>query len=104
MLQCSALLGDGIAEVWDAVVEFNAAVAGEIAVRRAEQARQWMWSEVTDALVEELRARPDVAAISAELEAAVIAGTMTPTAAAGAVLRAFLHPGGGERAAERAPR
>ena len=55
MLTCSALLGQGIAEVWAAVGEFREAVAGELAARRADQARQWMWSEVTDALLDELR-------------------------------------------------
>ena len=91
VLTCSALLGEGIAEVWDAIVEYGDAVAGELAARRADQARRWMWSEVTDVLVEELRARPDVSAMAAELEAAVEAGTTTPTAAARAVLRAFLR-------------
>ena len=93
VLTCSALLGEGIAGVWDTIVEYREAVAGELAGRRAEQARQWMWSEVTDALVEELRARPDVAALAAGLEADVTAGTTTPTAAARAVLRAFLNGG-----------
>ncbi len=42
-------LGDGIAEVWDTVAEFRRRRApDELAGRRAEQARQWMWSEVTD--------------------------------------------------------
>ncbi|MFI5045921.1 MAG: methylmalonyl Co-A mutase-associated GTPase MeaB [Acidimicrobiia bacterium] len=93
VLTCSALLGEGIAGVWDTIVEYREAVGGELADRRAEQARQWMWSEVTDTLVEELRARPDVAALATELEAAVTAGTTTPTAAARAVLRAFLQGG-----------
>src|SRR5262249_4326695 len=90
VLLCSALLGKGVADVWDAVVEHQAAVADELAERRAEQARQWMWSEVTEALVEALRARPDVADLAADLERDVVEGATTPTAAARVVLRSFL--------------
>jgi len=90
VITCSALAGDGVAAVWDAVVEHRDAITDELAGTRAEQARAWMWSEVTDALVEALRSRPDVAALAGRLEADVTAGTTTPTAAAQQVLRAFL--------------
>jgi LAO/AO transport system kinase len=96
VLTCSALLGSGVADVWDTILEHRDAVAGELVARRADQARQWMWSEVTDALVDELRGRPDVASLAADLERSVAAGTSTPTAAARAVLRAFLRPGLGD--------
>ena len=48
VLTCSALVGDGIGAVWGAVEDHHAALApgGEIAARRATQARAWMWSEV----------------------------------------------------------
>jgi LAO/AO transport system kinase len=90
VLTCSALSGEGVAAVWDVVLQYRDSVAEELADRRADQARQWMWSEVTDALVEELRTRPDVAELAAQLESAVAAGTTTPTTAARMVLRAFL--------------
>jgi LAO/AO transport system kinase len=90
VLTSSALRGEGIHEVWDTVLEHRDALAGELGGQRAEQARQWMWSEVSDALVDELRSRPDVAALAGDQERAVAAGTTTPTAAARAVLRAFL--------------
>jgi len=93
VLTCSALLGEGVTELWDAILEHRVAVAGELAGRRAEQAREWMWSEVTDALVDELRGSPDVATLTSDLEAEVVAGTTTPTAAARAILRAFLRSG-----------
>jgi LAO/AO transport system kinase len=92
VLTCSSLTGTGIDAVWDAVGEYRKAVADELVSQRADQARAWMWSEVTDALVESLRARPDVESLARRLEADVAAGTVTPTAAAQAVLRAFLHP------------
>ncbi|MET0628457.1 MAG: methylmalonyl Co-A mutase-associated GTPase MeaB [Acidimicrobiia bacterium] len=91
VLTCSALRGTGIAEVWTAIEAYCTAVASELDDRRADQAQAWMWSEVTETLVASLRADPAVAELAARLEADVAAGTVTPTAAAQAVLQAFLH-------------
>jgi LAO/AO transport system kinase len=90
VLTCSALTGTGIAEVWDAVVEFRTAVAGELGGVRAAQNREWMWSEVTDTLLDALTADATTAALARRLEAEVAAGTTTPTAAARAVVDAHL--------------
>jgi LAO/AO transport system kinase len=92
VLTCSALTGTGIAEVWEAVVEFRSAVAGELARVRAAQNREWMWSEVTDTLLDALTADATTAALARRLEAEVAAGTTTPTAAARAVVEAHLGP------------
>jgi len=88
---CSALLGDGIAELWETIEELvkAARAAGELAVRRTEQARAWMWSEVTDTMLDELRADPEVNARIASLEAEVTAGRVSAAAAARRVLAAF---------------
>jgi LAO/AO transport system kinase len=90
VLTCSALLGRGVAEVWTAVEEFRAAVAPELARVRAGQSRDWMWSEVTDSLLDALAADAPTAALARKLEADVGAGTITPTAAARAVVEALL--------------
>jgi LAO/AO transport system kinase len=90
VLTCSALLGQGIAEVWAAVEEFRTAVAETLPVLRAGQNRDWMWSEVTDSLLDALSADTDAAALARRLEAEVAAGTMAPTTAARAVVQAFL--------------
>jgi LAO/AO transport system kinase len=89
---CSALEGTGIAEVWAAVEDFRAALTptGELDARRAEQARDWMWSEISDSLLERLRADPTAASAARRLEADVRAGRVPPTAAAERVLLAFL--------------
>ena len=88
---CSALLGDGIAELWEAIEELvkTARASGDLAARRTEQARAWMWSEVTDTMLEELRADPEVNARIASLEADVTAGRVSAAAAARRVLMAF---------------
>jgi LAO/AO transport system kinase len=84
VLRSSALTGAGIPEVWDAVLAHRRAVeaAGELDARRREQARAWMWSEVTDTLLDDLRRAPHTRAQVRELEAAVTDGLLSPTAAA----------------------
>ncbi len=94
----SALKGAGIGEVWDDVARFRAALEGSGAWsrRRAEQARAALWSEIGDSLLDHFRTAPAVAPLLAAVEAEVIAGTRTPTAAARALLAAFLG-GAGEK-------
>jgi LAO/AO transport system kinase len=90
VLQCSALLGTGIEAVWAAVEEFRTTVGSALTSVRAEQARDWMWSEVTDALLDAVHTDEEVADLAARLERAVTAGTTTPTAAAQALIDKFL--------------
>ena len=88
----SALLGEGIDRVWAIVEEHQATLAtsGALDARRAEQARDWMWSEVSDGLVEALASDPAVGTEMHALEADVRAGKISPTAAAQRILRCFL--------------
>ena len=90
---CSAFEGDGIAEVADIVTRHHEHLdtSGTLASRRAEQATAWLWSEVRERLIEDLTANPAVAAKVPELEQAVAAGTVSPAAAASALLD--LHAG-----------
>ncbi len=93
VLTCSARTGTGIAEIWDEVGRFREAFgpSGAIAEKRACQARAWMWNGVSENLLARLKAHPQVAARIAGLEAEVMAGALTPSAAARALLRAFLE-------------
>lgn len=86
----SALSGEGVAEVWDVVGRFRAAVGERgIARRRAEQARAWMWNEVGETLLTELRKHPEVRRLVSGLEREVETGRSTPAAAARRMLEAF---------------
>jgi LAO/AO transport system kinase len=90
--RASALLGEGIDRVWSAV-EAHATMlraSGVLSARRAEQAREWMWSEVNDGLLDALAADPAVAAEMETLEDDVAAGTISPAAAAQRLLKRFL--------------
>ena len=99
VLTCSALDGTGIDEVWDGdrgVPQLRS--AGELADACApSQNRDWMWSEITDSLLDALHADRQTAALARRLEADVAAGAITPTAAARAVLEALLDGRSPER-------
>ncbi|MSO79800.1 MAG: methylmalonyl Co-A mutase-associated GTPase MeaB [Acidimicrobiia bacterium] len=88
---CSALEGRGIDECWAAVEEHHRVLdgAGMLGERRAEQAKAWMWSELSAGLLERLHLDPAAAAAAARLEADVVAGLVPPTVAAEQVLEAF---------------
>ena len=90
VLACSALKGTGIEEIWQAVGEHRTAIgeAGR-ADRRAKQARAWMWNEISETLLSAFRADPAVAERLAEAESEVMAGQITPSAAAGQLLAVF---------------
>jgi LAO/AO transport system kinase len=88
---CSALEGRGIAEAWQAVGRFRAALGeAAVAARRAEQAKAWLRAELADDLMAALARHPEVARQLPALEAKVAAGSLTPGAAARTLLAAFL--------------
>ncbi len=74
----SALEGTGIDELWSTVEEFRSTLGatGELDRRRAEQAREWMWSEVSESLMDALRSDERVSEMADRLEAAVTAGEL----------------------------
>lgn len=95
VLTCSALTGTGVAEVWQTIEDYRATKtkSGEIAARRADQARSWMWSEIGESLMAAFRGHAGVAARIATLEREVTAGRVAPGAAARELLDAFLDGG-----------
>jgi LAO/AO transport system kinase len=93
VLACSAATGQGIAEVWQAILRHREALRAEgLAAKRSAQARRWMWREVEEGLIGALREDPEVAARLGALEQAVASGRATPAEAAEELLRAF-RPG-----------
>ena len=77
--------------MWNAITAVRDALvgAGALGDRRADQARSWFWSELTDTLVERFRADPAVRERLPALEAAVMSGSVTPSAAAQQLLDAL---------------
>ena len=92
---CSALTGEGVPEVWQTIEDHRMALepAGEIAARRAVQAKGWMWDEVSESLLTRLKSDPATAALVSDFEGQVGRGELSPAAAAHALLKAFRKGG-----------
>ncbi|MDF1722367.1 MAG: methylmalonyl Co-A mutase-associated GTPase MeaB [Minwuia sp.] len=88
----SAVKGTGISEVWRDITRFreDMTAAGALDTLRSEQARSWMWQELTDTLIHALTRDPNVAKALPDWERQVMAGTATPGAAADALREMFM--------------
>jgi LAO/AO transport system kinase len=89
---CSARDGVGISDVWELVLQHRSVheASGELKTRRAAQARDWMWSEVSENLLATLQSDPGVRDQIPLLEAAASEGRIPPTIAARQLLELFL--------------
>jgi LAO/AO transport system kinase len=89
---CSARDNVGIAEAWEAVLRHREVLeaSGQFTTRRAAQARDWMWSEVNESLIQALQTDPEVRKQIPALEAAAGEGRIPPTIAARQLLEIFL--------------
>jgi LAO/AO transport system kinase len=91
VLTCSALHGQGIAAVWQAVRRQRSALeaAGELAAKRQRQTGSWLRAEVQAGLADALRADPGSAELLAALEDEVASGRLLPPQAARALVARF---------------
>ena len=89
---CSALSGEQTAKTWEIMERFRESQQqdGLIEKTRAEQARNWMWNEIRNGLVERLKATPEVTGRIKELEQAVTANKLSPTSAADELMDIFI--------------
>ena len=88
VLTMSGLTNAGLDQLWAKVREHRAKLTatGELRERRRTQAVQWMHDMVEQRLSRWLHGHPRVAARMPELEAAVRAGSLTPTLAAAEIV------------------
>jgi LAO/AO transport system kinase len=91
----SALEESGIVEIWDIVQRYQTTLSetGEIEHNRANQAKAWMWSEIKDELVDNMKSDPDVKGRVKQLEKKVTDGKLSPTVAAQQLIAIFLKRG-----------
>jgi LAO/AO transport system kinase len=84
--------GSGLDELWAIIEEHRTelSASGELERRRRRQLLSWLWSLVDEGLRLAVREHPRVAACLPGLEADVLEGRTTPTAAAERVLEAFV--------------
>jgi LAO/AO transport system kinase len=94
VLTCSGLTGDGLDEVWAAVLRHRDWLGEEgLAARRSQQQLDFTWALVRDELEQRLRRSPGVTAVRDEVRAAVLTGELPASAAAERILAAFDEPG-----------
>ncbi len=91
VLTCSALTGDGLADIWTRMGRHREIMteSGEFDERRRRQQVDWTWTMVRDTLLTQLHADPAVEAVVPELERQVRKGELTATLAAERILAAF---------------
>jgi len=92
VLSCSALSGQGVADIGRIVEDYVAVLKknGAFEAKRSRQALGWLWQEVSEDLLARFHADDWVAEQRSGLEAAVATGTMTPAMAAESLLKGFL--------------
>jgi len=92
---CSARDNVGIGEAWDAVKRHQQALesSGQLDTMRADQALTWMWSEVQDSLIADLKDDPEVQKQIPALEAAASSGRIPAATAAERLLDIYRNAG-----------
>ena len=80
----SALTGDGIAKLWQKVLDHRKAMnaSGDFAARRRDQQVKWMWSMLEQRMLTRLRADASTRAKVKKIETDVADGRLTPAVAA----------------------
>ena len=93
---CSALTGSGIAEAWGCIERYRDwyEATGARSRRRSGQAREWLWSEITDGVRAAVESREDLRRLVESLESDVAAGKVSAAAAAKRVVEAAFEAGG----------
>ena len=91
VMACSSVNNQGVTEVWAEVDRFKATIYedGRLQQQRAQQAKAWMWSEMAESLVVDLKSDPSIKRMIPELESAVLDGSLPATVAAQRMINAY---------------
>jgi LAO/AO transport system kinase len=83
VVTCSALTGEGIPELWAAVLDHRERMSksGELEARRRTQQVKWMWAMLEERMFAQLRSSAALKTKLPQIEAAVAAGKMSPSVA-----------------------
>ena len=87
----SALTGQDIDQVWQLIIDYRNLLdtAGEISSRRIAQSSSWMWSEISEGLLEELKQSELVMSHIDRIENEVKSDNLPPTVAARKLIKKF---------------
>ncbi|WP_461611396.1 methylmalonyl Co-A mutase-associated GTPase MeaB [Cytobacillus kochii] len=88
---CSSLYEEGIKEVWEVIQQFiaNTQTSGVFEQRRREQAKEWIYSMITDQLHYRFFGSPVVKEMLPKIENDVIAGNRTVTSVVEELFRQY---------------
>ena len=91
VMACSSVNNQGVTEVWAEVDRFKATISeeGRLQQQRAQQAKAWMWSEMAESLVVDLKSDPSIKRMIPDLESAVLDGSFPATVAAQRMIDAY---------------
>ena len=91
VMACSSVNNQGVIEVWAEVDRFKATISedGRLQQQRAQQAKAWMWSEMAESLVVDLKSDPSIKRMIPGLESAVLDGSLPATVAAQRMIDAY---------------
>ncbi|XP_048189480.1 methylmalonic aciduria type A protein, mitochondrial isoform X1 [Perognathus longimembris pacificus] len=91
VVRISARTGEGIAEMWDKMKEFQDVMlaSGELVAKRRRQQKVWMWNLIQDNVLEHFKAHPAVREQIPLLESQVLRGALPPGLAADKLLKTF---------------
>lgn len=84
VMSCSSLNNEGITQIWDQVDVFRNTLleTDQFHKHRAEQSKSWMWTEMAESLVADLKANEKIKMLVPEIENAVLDGKLPATVAA----------------------
>ncbi|MCW5966193.1 MAG: methylmalonyl Co-A mutase-associated GTPase MeaB [Bryobacterales bacterium] len=93
VLTCSALTNEGIAEIWDAVLDHHRHVTriGFLQERRQSQLVDWLEAAMADQIQEAFERDPEIAAEHLRLRETVREGEVSPSRAAAELVSRFLR-------------
>ncbi|MFZ4477658.1 MAG: methylmalonyl Co-A mutase-associated GTPase MeaB, partial [Saprospiraceae bacterium] len=91
VLSCSAQSGQGILEVWETIMHYaqHTRQNGFFDENRSQQALFWLKETLQEALIHRFYTHPDVKILLQQLEPIVVAGKVSPFAAAEVILKVW---------------
>lgn len=84
----SSRTGEGISQVWHEISQYRSIMmeGGDLAEKRRQQSRYWMWKNLLNLVSERTRTDPELRRTAETMEAALGKGRITPRAAASELL------------------
>lgn len=94
VVTCSSLTKDGIGDIWTEVARFKSVMAaeGRLQSNRASQSVAWMWQEVAETLLTDVKRNPQLQVVVEEMESGVREGRVAATVAAESIIRQHSQP------------